>query len=104
MKILLHNLVAHPIAGVCWWLGLGRLGDRVHEWWSGAMEPSEPTDWEARSDYKRIEGTPVEGLVPSDAPGLPVECVIHGMIQCGQCWHWRPAGDECGSPVCKGGE
>jgi len=32
-RLLLHNLVAHPIAGVLWAVGLERAGDAVHRWW-----------------------------------------------------------------------
>lgn len=33
-RCLLHNLVAHPIAGLLWALGLERAGDAVHCWWT----------------------------------------------------------------------
>lgn len=26
-----HNLIAHPVAGVCWLFGFQRLGDWIHE-------------------------------------------------------------------------
>jgi hypothetical protein len=34
MRTLLHNLLAHPIAGVLWAVGLERAGDAVHDWWA----------------------------------------------------------------------
>lgn len=27
----IHNTIIHPIAGCFWFLGLGRLGNKVHE-------------------------------------------------------------------------
>jgi hypothetical protein len=30
LKFLIHNLVAHPIAGVCWFVGLEKLGNAAH--------------------------------------------------------------------------
>lgn len=30
-KILLHNVIIHPIAGIFWAIGWIDLGDRVHE-------------------------------------------------------------------------
>jgi hypothetical protein len=34
MRFLAHNVIAHPIAGILWALGLDAIGDRVHEWWA----------------------------------------------------------------------
>ncbi len=31
LRFLLHNVVAHPVAGICWFFGLGRLGDWLHD-------------------------------------------------------------------------
>ncbi len=33
LKNLRHNLIAHPVAGVLWALGLTRSGDWVHDNW-----------------------------------------------------------------------
>lgn len=37
-RILLRDLVAHPIAGVLWALGADRAGDAVHRWWAAPAE------------------------------------------------------------------
>lgn len=29
-QLLFHNLVCHPVAGVCWFVGLDDLGDKIH--------------------------------------------------------------------------
>lgn len=31
LRLLIHNLVAHPIAGVLWFLCLEKAGDWVHD-------------------------------------------------------------------------
>ncbi len=31
LKFLIHNTVCHPIAGICWFIGLNKLGDYVHD-------------------------------------------------------------------------
>lgn len=31
VKWLLHNVLCHPVAGVLWFLGFEKLGDKVHD-------------------------------------------------------------------------
>ena len=33
LKNLRHNLVAHPLAGICWFFGLAAAGDWLHDNW-----------------------------------------------------------------------
>jgi hypothetical protein len=33
LRLLRHNLIAHPIAGLLWLFNLERLGDWVHDNW-----------------------------------------------------------------------
>lgn len=33
LAMLAHNCIAHPVAGVLWFVGLRQAGDHVHEWW-----------------------------------------------------------------------
>jgi len=30
LRMAWHNIVVHPIAGICWLLGFERLGDWIH--------------------------------------------------------------------------
>jgi len=30
MFMLYHNIIAHPISGICWFFGANKLGDRIH--------------------------------------------------------------------------
>lgn len=39
MRILWHNAIVHPIAGVLWLLGFDELGDRVHDGNLGVRMP-----------------------------------------------------------------
>lgn len=32
LKFLAHNLLAHPLAGVLWFVGFDRAAERVHGW------------------------------------------------------------------------
>lgn len=40
---LFHNVVIHPIAGTCWFLGwrFEALGDRLHDWHHNSAEAAE---------------------------------------------------------------
>jgi hypothetical protein len=31
LRFLVHNLVAHPLAGLAWFVGAERLGDWIHD-------------------------------------------------------------------------
>ena len=31
IKFLIHNAICHPIAGICWFIGLDKLGDYIHD-------------------------------------------------------------------------
>ena len=35
---LLHNCIAHPLAGLLWAVGAHRAGDRVHALWQGWLD------------------------------------------------------------------
>ena len=39
MRFLLHNLIAHPIAGLLWFLGADRAGDAIHRLWNREDPP-----------------------------------------------------------------
>ena len=49
MRLLAHNLIAHPIAGILWALGLDALGDSVHGWWT--PKPIQITKIHVRAEY-----------------------------------------------------
>jgi hypothetical protein len=38
ISFLLHNTVIHPIAGIFWFIGLGNIGNAIHE----VFRPKEP--------------------------------------------------------------
>ena len=89
-----------PTCGYHW----GTLGHSLN---CTAMSPATADDPTLRSLAELVgysEGTPVEVFLPSDDAGLPVEVVIDGMIQCGECRHWRRAGGACGSVICLSSE
>jgi hypothetical protein len=31
LRLLRHHLIAHPVAGLCWFVGLEKWGDWVHD-------------------------------------------------------------------------
>jgi hypothetical protein len=31
IKFLIHNVMMHPLAGLCWFFGLEKLGNKIHE-------------------------------------------------------------------------
>jgi len=49
LSFLLHNVFLHPLAGVCWFLGLERAGDYIH---SSLVEETEPGKAHENQDKK----------------------------------------------------